>query len=378
MTLVSRRSILSGLGAMTAAATLPAAAQTQSRPGLGAIAQRAGILFGASIGMEALKDPAYGKLYASETKIVTTDLALKFDALRPRQDVYNFGPADALLDFAEKNKLMMRGHTLVWNENAPDWLKRMNGAEIARVMDEHIDKVASRYAGKLHSWDVVNEPFWPDHGKQFGFRNGPWLEAMGPSYIKRAFNRVRSIDKTAVLTLNEAHCEIENSWGKGIRPRVLQLVDAMLDQGLPLHAVGLQAHLQPQWDYNDEAFESFVAELATRKIDIYITEMDVNDEAFSAGVAQRDAKVAERYAEFLRRVMTVPRVKMLVTWQLADRYSGYRNEALAKNPAATRLPRPLLFDEEFRRKPAYEAVSQVFTRGDVTLAASRRDSVNVW
>ncbi len=375
---VSRRELLAGMGSVAATALTPSIAKANPRPGLGALAQRAGIIFGASIGPEALKDQNYGRLYASETKIITTDLAMKFDQLRPRQDTFNFGPADAIMDFAEKNKLMVRGHTLAWNENTPGWLKSLSSAEIARVYDEHIEKVATRYAGRLHSWDVVNEPFWPDHNKQFGFRNGPWLEAMGPSYIKRAFNRVRAIDKTARLTLNEAHCEIENSWGKGIRPRLLALVDAMLDQGLPLHAVGLQAHLQPQWDYNDEAFESFVAELATRKIDIYITEMDVNDEAFPANVAQRDAMVAERYAEFLKRVMTVPSVKMLVTWQLADRYSGYRAEALSKNPNAGRLPRPLLFDENFNRKPAYEAVSQVFQRGDVTLAASRRDSVNVW
>jgi endo-1,4-beta-xylanase len=374
---VSRRNVCAGLGACSLAA-LPSRTHAAEKEGLGTIAQRAGVQFGASIGAEALRDADYGRLYAAETKIITTDLALKFDYLRPGPDAFEFGAADALIGFAEKNRLAVRGHTLVWNENLPDWLKRLSGVEVERAFDEHIEKVATRYVGKLQSWDVVNEPFWPEHQQPFGFRNGPWLAAMGPSYIKRAFQRVRAIDKTAKLVLNEAHCEMENDWGRGIRPRLLALVDAMLDQGLPLHAVGLQGHLQPSQEYNDDSFQVFVAELATRKVEIYITEMDVNDETFSENVSMRDAQVAERYAEFLKRVMTIPSVKMLVTWQLADRYSGYRNAALAKNPRATRLPRPLLFDENLARKPAYEAVAQIFQRSDVTLAASRRESVNYW
>ena len=366
------------MAASTAAFANPALAQMNGKDGLGVIAQKSGIIFGASIGSEALTDPDYGRLYANETKIITTDLAMKFDQMRPSADAFDFAAADAIMDFAKKNRLMVRGHTLAWNENLPGWLKRLNATETTRVFDEHIEKVATRYAGRLQSWDVVNEPFWPGHGKPFGFRDGPWLQAMGPAYIKRAFTRVAAIDKTARLVLNEAHCDLQNDWGAGIRPKLLALVDAMLDQGLPLHAVGLQSHLQPQVDYNDDSFQAFVADLATRKIDIYITEMDVNDQSFPADTARRDLLVAERYQEFLKRVLTIPSVKMLVTWQLSERYSGYRNDVLSKNPKATRLPRPLLFDENFARKPAWETVAQVMRRQDVTLAALRRDNVNVW
>jgi endo-1,4-beta-xylanase len=375
---VSRRDVCAGLcaGALASWGAGPAVAAEQE--GLGAIAQKAGVQFGASIGMEALKNPDYGRLYVAQTKIVTTDLALKFDYLRPRPDVFDFGPADALIDFAQKNGLAVRGHTLAWNENLPDWVKTLSAAEAERVFDEHIDKVVSRYAGRIQSWDVVNEPFWPDHEQPFGFRNGPWLAAMGPSYIRRAFERTRAIDKTARLVLNEAFCDQDTDLGHAVRGRLLALVDAMLDQGLPLQAVGLQSHLQPQLPYNDDAFQDFVAEIATRRIDIYITEMDVNDQSFADDISLRDAQVAQRYAEFLKRVMTIPSVKMLVTWQLADRYSGYRKAALAKDPHAARLPRPVLFDENLASKPAFEAVAQVFQRSDVTLAATRRESVNSW
>ena len=59
----------------------------------------------------------------------------------------------------------MRGHTLIWNENMPDWVQAMSGAEVRRLFGEHADMVAGHCAGKLQSWDIVNEPFWPAQGK---------------------------------------------------------------------------------------------------------------------------------------------------------------------------------------------------------------------
>ena len=110
---------------------------------------------------------------------MTTDTALKFDFLRPSAQKFNFEPADKILAFADAHQIPLRGHTLVWNENAPQWLKGLSGHEIERVFDAHIEKVASRYAGRLHSWDVVNEPFWPLHDKPGGYRDGPWLDGDG-------------------------------------------------------------------------------------------------------------------------------------------------------------------------------------------------------
>lgn len=381
MTNLSKRALFKNLGALastalvntpTLAKALPTEITRNMRDPMGVIAARSKLLFGASISTEALEDSAYGLLYKKETNIITTDWALKFDNLRQTESAFDFTDADAILAFARNNNLLMRGHTLIWNENLPAWLKSKSLTEIAKIFDQHIDTVAARYAGKLHSWDVVNEPFWPDHGQIMGLRDGPWLQALGPDYIARAFKRVYAIDKTARLCLNEAHCEILNSWGEQIRPRLLDLVDRLLQQGVPVHAVGLQAHLQPQWAYNDNALEFFVRQLAARKIDIYITEIDVNDESFPSDIKQRDARVADRYAQVLTRLLRIPEVKMVVTWQLSDRYSGYRNSAFAANPNTKRLPRPLLFDENMERKPAWTAVANAFQQSDVIASGSRR------
>jgi endo-1,4-beta-xylanase len=356
--MISRRSLLSGAACASLGLATSARAET---PSLAEAAAAAGLLFGASIGQEAFADQAYGDLYKRETRIVATDVALKFDWLRPSQDRFEFGPADAILEAAKANGKLVRGHTLIWNDNAPAWLKRLSGREVERIFDEHIDRVVERYAGRLHSWDVVNEPFWPMDRKPGGWRDGPWFSAMGSAYVERAFRRVAAIDKTAKLTLNEAQCDNDRDWGRSIRPLLNGLVDRLLDKGVPLHAVGLQSHLQPQWPANYAAFADFSAGFGAKGLDVYITELDVNDESFASDVAARDAAVAACCSAFLGAALDVPAVKMVVTWQLSDRYSWYR-EAVRRDWRSwtRRAPRPLPFDEEMRAKPMRDAMLAAF------------------
>lgn len=361
---LTRRRFLAASGALLAAGAPGIGARASARPAdipsLGAAAAAAGLLFGASAARETLDHPDYTALYRRHCRIITTDWALKFGALRPRPGVWTFGEADRLLDFAAREGMAARGHTLIWNESNPDWLRTLSARETARVFDEHIERVVSRYAGRLHSWDIVNEPFWPDHGKDGGWRNGPWLAALGPSYVTRAFRRAGAIDRHAKLTLNEAHCEIVGGWGDGIRPRLARLVDDMLDAGVPLHAVGLQAHLKPQWGYDDDAFLGFIERLSARGLDIYLTELDVDDEAFPEDVVERDRRVAARYGNFLGAALKSPAVKLVVTWQLADRYTFLRNEEVVRQRKARFPARSLPFDDRLRPKPAAAAIAAAF------------------
>jgi endo-1,4-beta-xylanase len=104
---MTRRDLMKLAAAAPLAATLPASAQSQLP--LWAAAQRAGILFGASAAWEVLRDPGYGRLQAEHSRLLVTDVALKFDYLRPREDVFDFEQPDALLAFARNNGMAFRG-----------------------------------------------------------------------------------------------------------------------------------------------------------------------------------------------------------------------------------------------------------------------------
>ena len=357
--ILSRRKTLGLLAALPAGWGL-ASASVRAEEDLGGIAARAGIVYGASAAGEIFSDGSYRRLYERHCRIVTSDVALKFDWLRPQRTGWDWLPADRLLAFAERNGMRFRGHALIWNENAPKWLRKLSLAEIRRVFDEHIDTVVGRYAGRIAVWDVVNEPLWPGHGNPHDMRGGPWYEAFGASYVERAFRRAHAADPEAVLALNEAHCEGDDDVGRRNRAGMKRLVGRLLDVGAPVHALGFQGHLQPQLPYDDHRFAEFLAGFGRAGLRLHITELDVNDEVYPDAVKRRDALVARRYYAFLKSVLAVPQVEMVINWQLADPYSWYAGLARRKLLSPRRRPRPLPFDEHYRRKPAWFAMARAF------------------
>ncbi len=356
---ISRRqamSILAGAGVASRNIT-PSVAAGES---LGAIAAENGFVFGAAAGPVIDKDVAYRELYTTHARIVTTDVAMKMGTIAPQSGPKRFESADRLLKFCAGNRIPMRGHCLVWNEWVPAWIKSMSTAERRTFFDGYVEEVAARYAGKLHSWDVVNEPFWPGHKAPGGYRLGPWYDAFGTGYVRRAFERAALADKKTKFVLNEAHTERDDDVGRAIREGLLRLVDELKDAGVRLHAVGLQGHLQPRYPHDPARFADFVHALAERKVDIYITEFDVRDDTFPDDIPTRDAMIADTGEKFLNTVLRIPAVKMVVAWELADNYSFYTDAAKKKNPLAERLPRPLPFDDANQRKPLWFAMARAF------------------
>jgi len=365
--LLSRRRTLSLFGtAIASCAVTSAASAAFTRVGEGALGEAAalaGILFGGAIDTSAFEDQAYGELYSREARILTTENAFKIAVLRRGPEVadLDFSRADQILAFAQELDMPLRASTLIWNDDIPRWVSSLPTREIERLFDAHIDAVASRYAGRIFAYDVVNEPLYPWRGASAeGYRRGVWFDALGPSYIARAFRRVAAIDRKAKLVLNEAFTERDDAIGAFMRARLLRLIDDLLDQGTPLHAVGLQGHIQPQYGFAAEAYGELLHEIGRRGLDVHITELDVDDTSLPAGIAARDNSVAGFYARFVSTAMSERAVKTVVTWGLSDRYSWYRLTAIARKAPPGWSARPLLFDDRLAPKPAYQAMKAAF------------------
>jgi endo-1,4-beta-xylanase len=359
MNALSRRKLLQMTAAGVAASNGRIAAAAPA-PSLGAIAARNGYLFGAAAAEVIDKDPAYRDLYVTQTKLITTDVALKIGRIAPQPGPKHFESADRLLAFCHQHDIAMRGHCLIWNEWNPDWVKNMSAAERRMYFDSYIEEVVGRYVGKLQSWDIVNEPFWPGHHAPGGFRLGPWYDAFGPDYVRRAFERAALVDRTTKFVLNEAQTERDDELGLAVRRGLLKLVADLKHAGVKLDVVGLQGHLQPQYPHDPARFDDFLHELADLGVDIYITEFDICDDVLPDDVEARDAAVARTAQQFLETTLRHPAVKALITWELADNYSFYRGIYRAKNPTAARLPRPLPYDERLQAKPLWGAIAQAF------------------
>src|SRR5690606_32553836 len=118
---------------------------------------------------------------------------MKWESVEPRQGVYSWDQADLLVKFAQLNQQKVRGHTLVWHNQLPSWLKEetFSAAELRDLLKHHIQVLVARYKGAIWQWDVVNEAFNDDGS----FRDTIWYRAFnGPDYIAMAFRWAKEAD----------------------------------------------------------------------------------------------------------------------------------------------------------------------------------------
>ena len=274
----------------------------------------------------------YESIAAEEFRIVTPESSMKMDAINPLPGHFAFAETDNLVAFARAHAMSVRGHPLVWYRQLPDWVLATPVAEREGHMREFIARVVGRYAEDVAHWDVVNEPLADDGS----LRESIWSEAMGESYIDVAFRQARALDPDATLVLNEFDIAFEGPKFDAL----LELVDRLLERGVPIDAVGFQLHLFASYDEFDE-LAAHMAAVAARGLDVHVTELDValtdaTDESDQAGV----------YGRVVETCLAEPRCTVLQTWGFTDRYS-FRT-----------FDDPLPLDRAYRPKPAYGALQE--------------------
>ncbi len=343
------------LASTAAAAALPRFARAATPLDIGATAAARGLAFGSAFDREVFEDTQWAGVLTAQARVGAVENSLKFDWLRPYGPDADFSGADAVVDFGLKAGMRLRGTALIWNDWLPDWLKWRSMNDRRAIFDRHIDEVVARYAGRVASWDVVNEPFLPIQGREGGYRKGYWFDAIGPDYIAAAFRRAAAADPNAELVLNEAFCEQDDELGVSVRPRLFDCVRRLKDDGVPVHAVGLQGHLKPHLPHDYERFAAWVAELAALGVGIKITELDVDDSHLPLEVAARDVAVVETLQRFLNAVLKVEAVSEVICWQLSDRYSWYGH---ADWYPKDRKPRSHFWDADMAPKAAAYATAE--------------------
>lgn len=325
---------------------------------LAEIAARKGLLYGAAANRASLEsDPAFASLFARQCAILVPEYEMKWSRLSARPGVYDFGSADWLAAFARRHRMKLRGHTLVWHSALPAWFQEVvTKGNAERVLIDHVTRVGKHFSGQIHSWDVVNEAVQVEDGRNDGLRNSPWLELIGPAYIEIAFHAAAEADPHARLAINEFGLDYASRYGRTKRRAVLRLLERLIGNGVPVHALGIQAHLRPGRNRFDPGeLQKFLTDVAGLGLEIFITEMDVRDHFLPGPVSQRDEAVAEAYGEYLSAVLEVPAVTAVLTWGISDRYTWLRSREGREDG----LPlRPLLFDDELQPKPAWHAVAR--------------------
>ncbi|MGZ7441252.1 endo-1,4-beta-xylanase [Paenibacillus sp. TH7-28] len=298
-----------------------------------------------------------GSFIAKQFNSITAENEMKPVEVQPLEGSYNFAAADQIFAFAKANDIAVRGHTLVWHNQTGDWMFRNSAGDpctrqqLLGRLQHHIDTVAGRYRGQVYAWDVVNEAI--EDKSDLYLRDTKWLQIIGEDFIRHAFEMTHQADPDALLFYNDY-----NETDPVKREKIYRLVSDLLDQNVPIHGIGMQAH----WNIYGPSIEEIrqtIERYASLGVKLHITELDLSMFQFDdrrtdlTAPTENMLKLQEqRYEEIFSLLLEHRNVIDSVTfWGVADNYTW-----LDDFPVRGRKNWPFLFDEQMEPKEAFRRV----------------------
>jgi endo-1,4-beta-xylanase len=299
---------------------------------------------------------------------IVSENCMKSMYLQPQEGKFFFDDADKFVEFGEKNKMFIIGHTLIWHSQIPDWFfvdkdgKNVSPEVLKQRMKNHITTVVSRYKGRVKGWDVVNEAIMEDGS----YRKSKFYEILGEEFIPLAFKYAQEADPNAELYYNDY-----NEWHLGKVKTVTQLVKDLKSKGIRIDGVGMQAHVGMDTPSIDE-YEKAILAYAETGVKVNITELEISalpsPWGTSANVSDKvayDEKMnpyknglpkdvqtqwENRYQDFFTLFLKQKNnIRRVTLWGVTDNQS-WKNDF----PIKGRTDYPLLFDRQFNAKPVVE------------------------
>jgi len=312
------------------------------------------------------KDTAAVRIIKQQFNAVTPENCMKAEIIQPGWDKYNFDLADKLVAFAKKNNIKINAHNLIWHSQLPAFMHHMQSADSVRqYFVNHITKVASRYDGKVYSWDVVNEALNEDGT----LRKDIFLDKLGDDYIVEAFRLAQKASPHSQLYYNDYNIEQPKK-----RAGAIALIKKIQAAGVRIDGVGIQGHWKsgavPMKD-----IEESIKEFSALGIKVMFTELDLSvlpnpwdkTTADVSATAQGSKKMnpytnglpdsaqqllTKSYADLFTLFMKYKKdISRVTFWGVNDGESW-----LNGFPIRGRTNYPLLFDRNFKPKPAFYSV----------------------
>ena len=285
----------------------------------------------------------YTSIAVPHTNFVVAETSLKWRQLEPTPGTFAFDLADRELAWADGLGLPVKGHTLLWGNappfsggsGIPSWLLAqfpnvtLTDAEretLRGLLRRRVEATVGRYRGRISIWDVTNETLNP-------FTQW-FMSRLGPGIVNDMFDWTRAIDPGVQLVFNEWITEVFTGLpgpnAAAVRDRVRELLAA----GVPIDAIGQQAHFVP-----GVVYAGGTADLSARtRIDDYAVALDTLAEVGLPiditevnFVAPDDPEKRAAQAEALMRIWWGhPAVEQIVFWGLWNKVNArnYLNHGL--------------------------------------------------
>jgi endo-1,4-beta-xylanase len=361
---MSYKKITFVLGAIAASLSMQVAVTAQDASLKKVFAKDFGIGTAMSAGQIEEKDPKAHALIQKHFNMATPENIMKAEIIHPQWDVYNFDLADKMVEYGKKNKIKINGHTLIWHSQLPAFARNIKSVDSFRTFfTNHINTVASRYDGKIFSWDVVNEALNEDGT----MRKSIFLSKLGDDFVTEAFRLAAKASPKAELYYNDY-----NNEQPAKRAGCITLIKKIQDAGVRIDGVGIQGH----WHVGKVPFkeiEESILQYGAMGLKVMFTELDIEvlPRSFQgADVNQRVAsnpalnpykdglpdsvqqQLASDYENLFKLFLKYKdKVTRITFWGVNDGQSWLNDW-----PVRGRTNYPLLFDREFNPKPAFYKV----------------------
>ena len=265
--------------------------------------------------------------------------------------------ARSLLNYCRDNNIPVRGHTLVWHSQTPDWFFKegfsdegdwVSKEKMIQRMENYIKNVMETLEKEyptvdFYAWDVVNEA-WLEDGKprtagsnNVTNGNSAWVQVFGDnSFIEYAFKFARQYaPKDCKLYYNDY-----NEYMDGKMNAIIEMATDLKEKGL-IDGIGMQSHLDVSFPTASQ-YKKALGKFAATGLDIQITELDVTtSDTSEAGLE----KQAQYYSDIFDAIVEYKdNISAVVLWGVTDDQSW----------RASRVP--LLFDDQFKAKPAFYSI----------------------
>ncbi|KIM30851.1 glycoside hydrolase family 10 protein [Serendipita vermifera MAFF 305830] len=260
---------------------------------------------------------------------LTPENSMKWDIIEKTRYAFNFIDSDYLVDYARSTGKLVRGHTFIWHSQLPSWVSAIkDAATLTEVIENHISSVGTRYSGRVYSWDVCNELFTAEGTMRYSV----FYSVLGETFVSLAFNAVRKYDQTAKLYINDYNM-VSNATQRFLS--MINHVKTWISSGVPIDGIGTQAHLSAGVAGDVQAALSALA--GSGVSEVAITELDIVQASPSD------------YVTVTKACLAVSACVGITNWGVSDKESWRTQD------------KPLLFDNYYRPKPAYEAIIAALT-----------------
>ena len=323
-------------------------------------------MIGAALNAEQIeeKEPNAAALVPRQFNAVTPENIMKAEIIHPEWGRYNFDLADKIAEYGKKHNIKVNGHTLIWHSQLPAYARNIKDVDSFKTFfNDHITTIASRYNGKIDSWDVVNEALEEDGT----MRKSVFLNKLGENFVTEAFRLAQIAAPNTELYYNDYNIEQPKK-----RAGTVTLIKKIQAAGVRIDGVGIQGH----WHVGRVPFkeiEESILEYSALGMKVMFTELDIEvlpRNFQGADVSQRVAsnpalnpyvnglpdsvqhQLALDYENlfklFLKHKDKITRVTF---WGVNDGQSWLNGW-----PVRGRTNYPLLFDRQYKPKPAYYKV----------------------